>query len=58
MDEKSAYLQAQLGNPEGADKPNKKFIDPRSWTHLAEKGMAARLVEAFKDLNAFGQFES
>ncbi len=57
MDEKSAYLQGQLGNPEGDDKPNKKYIDPRAWTHLGEKGMAARLVEAFKDLNSFGQFE-
>lgn len=57
MDEKSAYLQGQLGNPEGDDKPNKKFIDPRGWTHLGEKGMSARLVEAFKDLNSFGQFE-
>ncbi|HVY31258.1 MAG TPA: class II fructose-bisphosphate aldolase [Polyangiaceae bacterium] len=57
MDEKSAYLQGQLGNPEGADKPNKKQIDPRSWVHLGEKGMAARLVEAFKDLNSFDQFE-
>lgn len=26
-----AYLQGQLGNPEGADKPNKKFYDPRVW---------------------------
>jgi fructose-bisphosphate aldolase class II len=57
MDEKSAYLQGQLGNPEGDDKPNKKQIDPRSWVHLGEKGMAARLVQAFKDLNAFEQFE-
>jgi fructose-bisphosphate aldolase class II len=57
MDDKSAYLQGQLGNPEGADKPNKKQIDPRAWLHLGEKGMAARLVEAFKDLNAFEQFE-
>jgi fructose-bisphosphate aldolase class II len=57
MDEKSAYLQGQLGNPEGPDQPNKKQIDPRSWLQLAEKGMTARLVEAFKDLNAFGQFE-
>ena len=30
MDEKSAYLQGQLGNPEGPDKPNKKQIDPRA----------------------------
>jgi fructose-bisphosphate aldolase class II len=57
MDDKSAYLQGQLGNPEGPDKPNKKQIDPRSWVHLGEKGMAARLVEAFKDLNSFEQFE-
>jgi fructose-bisphosphate aldolase, class II len=57
MDEKSAYLQDQLGNPEGSDKPNKKYIDPRGWVHLGQKGMAARLVEAFKDLNAYGQFE-
>ena len=57
MDDKGAYLQDQLGNPEGPDKPNKKYIDPRGWLHLGEKGMAARLVEAFKDLNAFGQFE-
>jgi fructose-bisphosphate aldolase, class II len=57
MDEKSDYLHGQLGNPEGADKPNKKYIDPRGWMHLGEKGMAARLVEAFKDLNAYGQFE-
>ena len=57
MDDKSAYLQGQLGNPEGPDKPNKKQIDPRGWLHLGEKAMAARLVEAFKDLNAFDQFE-
>jgi len=57
MDDKSAYLQGQLGNPEGPDKPNKKQIDPRGWIHLGEKGMTARLVEAFKDLNAFQQFE-
>ena len=57
MDEKSAYLQSQLGNPEGPDKPNKKYIDPRGWLHLGEKGQTARLVQAFKDLGAFGKFE-
>ena len=56
MDEKSDYLQSQLGNPEGADKPNKKHIDPRGWLHLGEKGMKDRLVQAFKDLGAFGKF--
>ena len=57
MDEKGAYLQSQLGNPEGPDKPNKKYIDPRGWLHLGEKGMTARLVQAFKDLGSFGKFE-
>ena len=57
MDEKDGYLRSQLGNPEGPDKPNKKYIDPRGWLHLGEKGMAARLVDAFKDLNSYGKFE-
>jgi fructose-bisphosphate aldolase class II len=57
MDEKSAYLQGQLGNPEGADKPNKKQIDPRAWLHAGEKGMAKRILQAFHDLNAVGKFD-
>jgi fructose-bisphosphate aldolase class II len=57
MDEKNAYLLSQLGNPEGPDKPNKKYIDPRGWLHVGEKGMTARLVQAFKDLGSFGKFE-
>src|SRR6187551_1370274 len=31
------YLQAQLGNPGGADKPNKKYYDPRVWLRKAEE---------------------
>ena len=57
MDENDAYLHSQIGNPEGADKPNKKKIDPRAWLHAGEKGMAARLVEAFGDLGSKGQFD-
>lgn len=57
MDKYHAYLMSQIGNPEGEDKPNKKQIDPRGWLVAGEKGVTARLVEAFKDLNAFGQFE-
>jgi fructose-bisphosphate aldolase class II len=57
MDEKDAHLRSQLGNPEGADKPNKKYIDPRVWLHHGEKGMAARVVEACKDLGSFGKFD-
>ncbi len=57
MDQNDGYLHSQIGNPEGDDKPNKKQIDPRAWTHLGEKGMAARLVQAFEDLGATGKFE-
>jgi fructose-bisphosphate aldolase, class II len=57
MHENAPYLQAQLGNPKGPDEPNKKYIDPRAWIHQGEKGMTARLVEAFHDLNSFGQFD-
>ncbi len=57
MDEKGEYLKSQLGNPDGADKPNKKHIDPRVWLHLAEKGMAARVVEACRALGSFGKFD-
>lgn len=57
MDKKDGYLKSQIGNPDGDDIPNKKHIDPRGWTHLGEKGMAARLVQAFSDLGATGKFE-
>ncbi|QTF07031.1 class II fructose-bisphosphate aldolase [Brenneria izadpanahii] len=46
------YLQSQLGNPEGADKPNKKYYDPRAWLRAAQGTMVARLEKAFKELNA------
>lgn len=46
------YLQGQIGNPEGEDKPNKKFYDPRVWVRKGEESMIARLQVAFDDLNA------
>lgn len=46
------YLQAQIGNPEGEDKPNKKFYDPRAWLRKGEESMRDRLKQAFVDLNA------
>lgn len=46
------YLQGQIGNPDGEDKPNKKFYDPRTWLRKGEETMAARLKLAFEDLNA------
>ena len=56
MDKNDGYLHSQLGNPDGPDKPNKKQIDPRAWLHLGEKGMAARLVEAFGNLGSRNAF--
>lgn len=47
-----AYLQGQLGNPEGADSPNKKFYDPRVWLRDGEVSIRQRLLEAFEALNA------
>jgi fructose-bisphosphate aldolase class II len=46
------YLQGQIGNPDGEDKPNKKFYDPRVWVRAAQVSMAARLEQAFQELNA------
>jgi len=48
------YLQGQLGNPEGADKPNKKFYDPRVWLRKGQEGLVERIKQAFADLNAVG----
>ncbi|MGS2740027.1 class II fructose-bisphosphate aldolase [Sinomicrobium sp. M5D2P17] len=48
---KKDYLQAQIGNPEGDDQPNKKFYDPRVWLREGEKTFIARLKKAFEDLN-------
>ncbi len=45
------YLQGQIGNPEGEDKPNKKKYDPRVWLRGGEKAMVERIKQAFEDLN-------
>ncbi|KAI0791160.1 fructose-bisphosphate aldolase [Abortiporus biennis] len=47
---KSGYLQTQVGNPEGADKPNKKYYDPRVWVREGEKTLVVRVKEACTDL--------
>ena len=46
-----AYLQGQIGNPEGEDKPNKKYYDPRVWLRKGQETMIERLKIAFNDLN-------
>ncbi|MBN1116370.1 MAG: class II fructose-bisphosphate aldolase [Bacteroidales bacterium] len=45
------YLQGQIGNPEGEDKPNKKKYDPRVWLREGEKSVINRLKKAYEDLN-------
>lgn len=44
------YLQNQIGNPEGEDKPNKKFYDPRESLRAAEVNTVKRLEQSFADL--------
>lgn len=51
MGEKKDYLKAQIGNPEGADVPNKKHYDPRVWMRAGELTFKNRLKKAFEDLN-------
>lgn len=54
---KEGYLQSQLGNPEGADSPNKKYYDPRVWLRKGEESMVARLKVAFEDLDCINRNE-
>ncbi|NPA03257.1 MAG: class II fructose-bisphosphate aldolase [Epsilonproteobacteria bacterium] len=46
------YLQSQIGNPEGEDKPNKKYYDPRKWLREGEKSMKKRVLKAYEDLRS------
>ena len=52
---KKDYLQGQIGNPEGDDKPNKKYYDPRAWLREGEKAIIERLKIAFEDLNCLNR---
>jgi len=51
---KHDYLQSQIGNPEGDDKPNKKQYDPRVWLRAGEESFVARVKQAFAELNNVG----
>ena len=55
VDENKDYLQGQIGNPEGEDKPNKSYYDPRKWLRAGELSMVKRLEQAFDDLNCLGR---
>lgn len=49
--ENKAYLNTQIGNPEGEELPNKKYYDPRKWLRAGEETFITRLIKAFEDLN-------
>ncbi len=49
------FLQSQIGNPEGSDKPNKKYYDPRVWLRKGEESFVIRLKSAFEDLNCINR---
>lgn len=50
------YLQGQIGNPGGADIPNKKYYDPRVWLRCLEDSMVLRLKQCFQDLNCVNRY--
>lgn len=52
---KRDYMQSQIGNPEGEDKPNKNYYDPRKWLRAGEERFIARLKHAFEDLDCIGR---
>ncbi|WP_343189361.1 class II fructose-bisphosphate aldolase [Buchnera aphidicola] len=47
------FLQKQIGNPEGLNKPNKKYYDPRNWIRLAQNSIKKNLKIFFKRLNSY-----
>ena len=51
----AGYLQAQIGNPDGDDIPNKKYYDPRKWLRKGEENFVQRLTVAFEDLNCINR---
>ena len=51
FNDKSDYVKSQIGNPDGAELPNKKYYDPRKWLRLGEITFKDRLKKAFADLN-------
>jgi len=54
--EKHDYLQGQIGNPSGQDKPNKKYYDPRAWLRKAEESMSNRVGDSMKKLGSVGKY--
>lgn len=55
MINKKEYVSSQVGNPDGEDKPNKKYYDPRVWVREGEKTMSKRVAVGLKDFNTANQ---
>ena len=55
VEKNNDYLQGQIGNPEGEDKPNKKYYDPRKWLRAGQITLVDRVEEAFSDLNGLNR---
>ncbi len=53
--EHKAFVETQIGNPDGDDQPNKKYYDPRKVLRCGEQRFVKRLEEAFSDLNCIGR---
>ena len=51
MNDNIDYLRTQIGNPDGADQPNKKHYDPRKWLRVGDATLKSRLKQSFEDLN-------
>jgi fructose-bisphosphate aldolase class II len=49
------FLQGQIGNPEGDDKPNKGYYDPRKWLRSGQESLISRLETAYDDLCAINK---
>ena len=51
MVEHIEFLKTQIGNPNGAEEPNKKYYDPRKFLRKGEESFVKRLMKSFEDLN-------
>ena len=55
--DKRAYLQGQIGNPDGPDKANKNFYAARVWLRKAEESMCKRVMVSMDKLFTTGRYE-
>ncbi|MGD6858683.1 MAG: class II fructose-bisphosphate aldolase [Enterobacteriaceae bacterium] len=49
------YLKSQIGNPEGKEKPNKRYYDPKMWIRSGQIYMIKYLKKIFKITNSINK---